>query len=456
MEVFKLKKSKLLALVLALSVMVFSFATAVSAEGAAVTLKQGETTAEYETVAEAVADVAADGEQATITFGGNFTGAGVKVVEGQNIVFDLGGYTWDITDTVGSTGTETNGLQLLKGATVTIKNGAMTSKTAKLLIQNYCTLTLDNVKLSGQDNLTQLIVSSNNGSTTIKNGTEITAAAGGKAFDSDKWGSYDGGHVILEDGKITGDVNATNGGKMELNGGTIDGDVIASNYVYQGFENTAAQIVINGSTVEGDVKAESKGEITVAGGIVKGGVDSAGETDVKVTGGEFYGTLGEKADTADAEYMAQIKSGEQTKTVVGKTVFDSAVKNLKSGETISLLTVPADTSITVADGVKVENKTEEDVNVNDNVLEAGESIEIKDETSSGSSNESENESGSSSNTSSEENPSDNTGNVSDDTTEPDADPQMGDNGSIMLWFAVAAGTLCLAGGMLAIKKKERE
>ena len=62
MEVFKLKKSKLLALVLALSVMVFSFATAVSAEGAAVTLKQGETTAEYETVAEAVADVAADGE----------------------------------------------------------------------------------------------------------------------------------------------------------------------------------------------------------------------------------------------------------------------------------------------------------------------------------------------------------------------------------------------------------
>ena len=104
---------------------------------------------------------------------------------------------WDITDTVGSTGTETNGLQLLKGSTVKIQNGALTSKTAKLLIQNYCNLTIDNVKLSGTDNLTQYIVSNNNGSTTITGGSEITAAEGGIAFDGQMIACFGDGNCFV-------------------------------------------------------------------------------------------------------------------------------------------------------------------------------------------------------------------------------------------------------------------
>ena len=59
---------------------------------------------------------------------------------------------------------------------------------------------------------------------------------GGIAFDSDKWGGYQGGNVTLENGQVIGNVNATNGGKISLNGGTVTGDVIASNYTYQGNE----------------------------------------------------------------------------------------------------------------------------------------------------------------------------------------------------------------------------
>ena len=45
--------------------------------------------------------------------------------------------------TVGSSGTETNGFQLLKGSTVAFKNGTINAGKAKIVIQNYADLTLD-------------------------------------------------------------------------------------------------------------------------------------------------------------------------------------------------------------------------------------------------------------------------------------------------------------------------
>ena len=75
---------------------------------------------------------------------------------------------------------------MLQGSTVTIENGTLTSKTAKLLIQNYCDLTIRNATLSGQDNLTEIIVSNNNGSTVITGNSAVQAAAGGIAFESDE------------------------------------------------------------------------------------------------------------------------------------------------------------------------------------------------------------------------------------------------------------------------------
>lgn len=52
---------------------------------------------------------------------------------------------------MGSSGTETNGFQLQKGSAVTFKNGTITSDKAKILIQNYSDLTLENVVLDGRN-----------------------------------------------------------------------------------------------------------------------------------------------------------------------------------------------------------------------------------------------------------------------------------------------------------------
>lgn len=291
----------------------------------------------------------------------------------------MNGFTWTINSLVGSSGTETNGVQLLQGSTVTIENGTLTSKTAKLLIQNYCDLTIRNATLSGQDNLTEIIVSNNNGSTVITGNSTVQAAAGGIAFDSDKWGGYQGGNVTLEDGQVIGNVNATNGGKISLNGGTVTGDVIASNYTYQGNENTPANIVIDGATIDGNVTAQNIGNINISSGTVTGLVSSESASPVAVTGGVFHTALGENVDISAAEYVASVESNGQAKTVVGKTDFDAAVQSLKSGETINIQVVPENSTLTIPEGVTVTNKTNNSIVVNGSALNAGENIIIQPE-----------------------------------------------------------------------------
>lgn len=336
MEKKLLKRSLSFAMMIAVvfsTIIASSFIKANAAETEkAVTLTQGENTSQHDTVQEAVAAVAADNTQAVITLNKDFEGAGAVVEKDQNIVFNLNGFTWNINSLVGSSGTETNGVQLLQGSTVTIENGTLTSKTAKLLIQNYCDLTIRNATLSGQDNLTEIIVSNNNGSTVITGNSAVQAAAGGIAFDSDKWGGYQGGNVTLENGQVIGNVNATNGGKISLNGGTVTGLV-----------------------------------------------SSESTSPVAVTGGVFHTTLGENVDTSAAEYVASIESNGQIKTVVGKTDFDAAVQSLKSGETINIQVVPENSTLTIPEGVTVTNKTNNNIVVNGNALNSGENITIQPE-----------------------------------------------------------------------------
>lgn len=142
----------------------------------------------YKTLAEAVAAVPADGVQVTITLIGGennvITGNGVKFNDGQNIEIDFNGKTYNVDKTVGSAGTETNGFQLLKGSVVTLKNGAMTSDTAKILLQNYCNLTLDDMTLDLSDKeQIKYVISNNCGETVITGDTQIIAPEGGVAFD---------------------------------------------------------------------------------------------------------------------------------------------------------------------------------------------------------------------------------------------------------------------------------
>lgn len=106
---------------------------------------------EYATLDEAVAAVPADGTQTTITLLRDVEeGAGFIAQPNQNFIIDFAGYTYDASlPTVGSAGTETNGCQLLKGSTVTFKNGTLFSTTASIIIQNYCNLTLEDMVIDG-------------------------------------------------------------------------------------------------------------------------------------------------------------------------------------------------------------------------------------------------------------------------------------------------------------------
>lgn len=100
----------------------------------------------YETLAEAVAAVAANGEEVTIKLLSDITAGGIDVVAGQNIVFDFDGHTYTLDGSmVGSTGTKTNGFRFLKGSTVVLKNGTLANgngSPAKAMINSYATLKL--------------------------------------------------------------------------------------------------------------------------------------------------------------------------------------------------------------------------------------------------------------------------------------------------------------------------
>lgn len=229
----------------------------------------------YDTLQSAVDAVPADNTQTTITFvdgtgDGILTGNGVRVQANQNIVFDYNGNTYDIDGTtVGSAGTETNGFQLLKGATVVMQNGTLTSDKAIILIQKYCELTLDDMVLDGTQT-NYYVLSNNNATTTITGNTQIIAAENGVAFDVYYWpnNGYGSVSVVFDEnftGSVAGRVEYTNDGTAVDNWYTyasleIDGngtfDIELSVQAVSGVEASAATINIAGGTFVNPVAGE--------------------------------------------------------------------------------------------------------------------------------------------------------------------------------------------------------
>lgn len=157
------EKSKLLVAVMAMF-MVFAGAAVIfgdsgvdaissetRTETSAVSMTTTDDVVYYDTLGEAISAVPKDKAETTITLLKDSEGIGIKVVSGQNIIIDFNNHTYKVTETVGSTGTETNAAQLLKGSTVTFKDGTLTSDTALRMIQNYCDLTLENMVIDGSE-----------------------------------------------------------------------------------------------------------------------------------------------------------------------------------------------------------------------------------------------------------------------------------------------------------------
>ena len=175
---------------------------------------------------------AKDGETIKLTKNANGDG----IIINKNITIDLNAFTYTIDGKlVGSNGTTTNGLQLLKDNNVTIKNGTITlskdavrtdgkTRTATILVQNYSNLTLDGVTLNGATD-TRYVASNNNGTTLIKNST-INAADTNTALDLYYWPEM--GYKNIEVNVI----NSTINGKVEYAGdSTTNPDMLIANSV---------------------------------------------------------------------------------------------------------------------------------------------------------------------------------------------------------------------------------
>lgn len=194
----------------------------------------------YSGIQEAIESITGS-EQTVIKLYKSATGAGV-VVSGQNIVLDLNGFTYTVDrPLVGSTGTETLGFQLLKGSTVTIKNGTLNhTDGAKMLIQNYCDLTLEDVTIDARNPLgdipCQYALSNNCGDVVIKGNTNIYADAGQVAFDLwyGMFATYDEGVNVVFDETFTGTVE----GKFEYG---------AAGRASDGWESKAKASIKNGN-----------------------------------------------------------------------------------------------------------------------------------------------------------------------------------------------------------------
>ena len=301
---------------------------------------------EYATLAEAVAAVhekTSDERSQTYTIEllRDATGSGFGVgydkikngtTEGNNPVhinIEMNGHTYTVSKpTVGSSGTETNGLQLLKGSTVTFKNGTLNSVTGAdslpnggILIQNYCNLTLENVTLdtSANSNISY-VISNNFGSLTAKGNTVIKAADGKVAFDlwygMNSNGLYDDGVSVTFGTDFTGSVTgkieygAANRAstmqwpektKLTIENGKFEVTFVDSN-AKDGVALADANISITGGTFSSDVSAY------VADGYIlnNGTVEKLGETNAVAKVGEtYYKTL--------ADAVAAVQNGDTIK-----------------------------------------------------------------------------------------------------------------------------------------------
>lgn len=225
----------------------------------------------FDTLVDAV-DAAKDGD--TIYLLDNLEGAGIGIFapDVKDFTIDFGGNTYTcVGSPVGSSGTQSQAFHLEKSEdytpNVTFKNGTITAETGKnvkMLIQNYCNLTLTNMELIGTTD-TRYVVSNNFGNTLINGTTSITAKPGTIAFDvCYANGSYaDGVSVTLDTtGTITGDIEL---GVWNAAGGSNPAPDI-NDYLEK------ANLTINNVKLDGEIKNN-------VGGFNDYEPDNAGGTD---------------------------------------------------------------------------------------------------------------------------------------------------------------------------------
>ena len=292
----------------------------------------------YATLQEAV-DAVTTTENTTITLLKDTAGAGV-VVNGtvkRNLTFDLGGHTYTITSGVGSSGTETNGFQLIKDKNGTIAADPAEGEQVKILIQNYSNLTLENVTLdgTGMTDYTGLnyTLSNNNGAINLNTGTTIIPRADDEIAMDVCWAaSYE------------------NGARVTVNeGATIQGNVELGLWGKTAYDNRSV-LTVNGGTITGELKLDQ----TISSDQVEATIESW-KTNITIDGGSFGASVDAYVDSTD-KASAKVQSGgthSYYQTLV------AAQAAAKPGDSVTVLNVDEDNSVTLTlrynDGVNEDS-----------------------------------------------------------------------------------------------------
>ena len=225
-------------------------------EGA--TLPEIRTVTDAATIAASVADLAnAGNKNVVVSVAQDMNNiAGIKTAKGNTLTMDLNGKSVGVSYGQGSTNTTTNGMQLLQGSTVTLKNGTYKAnhgndadKNIAILIQNYSNLTIENCTLdmreandtAGNSKGTSYALSTNCGKVVIKGDTNIYARKNTEyALDVMHWentGYEDEGTSVTFDETMTGIVD-----------GKIDVYCYRSNRVVKPVDDGGATLTIMGGT----------------------------------------------------------------------------------------------------------------------------------------------------------------------------------------------------------------
>ena len=333
----------------------------------------------YPTLKSAIDSVPQNGSTpTTIVLLKDASGTGIKT-DGENVIIDFNGHTYNVTTPVGSEGTETQGAQLKKGSTVVFRNGTLASDTALWMINNYGDLTLDDmvidgsllqpgwVEINGVSTVSNYItVNTNCGRVTITGDTVIkekvnTVDDGRECYgitvnhwDNTSYGDT-GTSVTLDEGFTgsIGHVNLTYEPGNYNGTGTAEFIVDSTDVSLDAIDIDYGSVYINGSAIIGERLYVGTGAALVNSGTIvnngtivnSGSVENNGTivNNGSMTGTEIGGTVID--NTRDEPFQVDSADG------IGQA-FDSGATNVEYTGAVESATripeVPSGSTLTIA------------------------------------------------------------------------------------------------------------
>ena len=269
----------------------------------------------YKTLAAAVKE-AASGDTITILNDVN-EAPGISVPSGKEFTIDFDGHTYTLSNPgAGSTGTETNGFQLLQGSNITFKNGTIriSDKNGSVgsgnpigrIIQNYANLILENMQIYAENQAggEDYALSFNCGDIVFKGDTSIyvTDPENTIVFDICKFSSYPSVAVVFDESYT----------------GTIQGTI-----VYDSSDSETHKLEIKGNGTFGKIEATPTS------------TDAAKDA-ITVYSGHYAESV--NTDYLDESLNAELKSASNTEAPYSyyHTV-DEAIQAAEPGDTITVI-----------------------------------------------------------------------------------------------------------------------